>query len=99
MALGVYHHASKSDITTAFLFGVLALAFTCLLYGMAPEWFPVAYTVQAAFYMPIRIYTYHRKAWHYFLFGEFGLSWMFPPLPVLSARLTVSRLMLLCKRP
>ncbi|KIS00858.1 integral membrane protein [Cryptococcus deuterogattii 2001/935-1] len=53
----------------SFLFGVLSLAFTCLLYGMAPEWFPVAYTVQAAFYMPIRIYTYHRKAWHYFLFG------------------------------
>lgn len=52
----------------SFLFGVLSLAFTCLLYGMAPEWFPVAYTVQAAFYMPIRIYTYHRKAWHYFLF-------------------------------
>ncbi|WVO14095.1 hypothetical protein L204_101723 [Cryptococcus depauperatus] len=26
----------------SFLFGILSLAFTCLLYGMAPEWFPVA---------------------------------------------------------
>nr|ODN94969.1 integral membrane protein [Cryptococcus depauperatus CBS 7855] len=54
----------------SFLFGILSLAFTCLLYGMAPEWFPVAYTVQSAFYMPIRIYTYKQKAFHYFLFGD-----------------------------
>ena len=52
----------------AFLFGVLSLAFSCLMYGLAPEWMPFAYTAQAAFYLPTRIYTYKRKAWHYFLF-------------------------------
>ena len=56
----------------AFLFGVLSLAFTCLLYGIAPEWIPFAYTAQSAVYLPIRIWTYKMKAWHYFLFGELG---------------------------
>jgi hypothetical protein len=55
---------------TAFLFGVMSLTFTCLLYGMAPEWLPFAYTAQAAFYLPTRSWTYKRKAWHYFLFGR-----------------------------
>jgi hypothetical protein len=54
----------------AFLFGVMSLTFTCLLYGLAPEWLPFAYTAQSAFYLPLRVWTYKRKAWHYFLFGE-----------------------------
>lgn len=53
----------------AFVLGVCTLAFTCLLYGLAPEWFPFAYTVQAAVYMPFRVYSYKRKGFHYFLFG------------------------------
>jgi hypothetical protein len=47
---------------------VLSLAFTCVLYGAAPEWLPFAYTVQSAVYLPVRWYTYKRKAFHYFLF-------------------------------
>ncbi|WWC60822.1 uncharacterized protein I303_103398 [Kwoniella dejecticola CBS 10117] len=54
----------------SFLFGVMSLAFTCLLYGMAPEYFPLVYTVQSALYLPLRFYTYKKKAWHYFLFGD-----------------------------
>ncbi|WRT67406.1 uncharacterized protein IL334_004377 [Kwoniella shivajii] len=54
----------------SFLFGVMSLAFTCLLYGMAPEYFPLAYTIQIGFYLPLRAYTYKKKAWHYFLFGD-----------------------------
>jgi hypothetical protein len=57
-------------VPLAFLFGVLSLVFTCLLYGMAPEWVPFAYSVQSAFYLPVRIITYKKKAYHYFLFGE-----------------------------
>ncbi|ODN83434.1 hypothetical protein L202_01575 [Cryptococcus amylolentus CBS 6039] len=53
-----------------FLFGVLSLTFTAFIYGRCPEWLPVAYTVQAAFYLPLRIYTYKKKAFHYFLFGD-----------------------------
>ncbi|WWD09853.1 hypothetical protein V865_007981 [Kwoniella europaea PYCC6329] len=54
----------------SFLFGVMSLAFTCLLYGMRPDYMPLAYTVQSALYLPLRFYTYKRKAWHYFLFGN-----------------------------
>lgn len=54
---------------TAFLFGVSTLAATCLMWGLVPEWIPFAYTVQCGFYLPVRVYTYKRKAWHYFLFG------------------------------
>ncbi|EIW70179.1 hypothetical protein TREMEDRAFT_61943 [Tremella mesenterica DSM 1558] len=53
----------------SFLFGVLSLCFTCLCYGMAPQWLPFAYTAQAAFYLPVRFWTYRAKKWHYFLFG------------------------------
>ncbi|WVQ78433.1 hypothetical protein IAT38_000519 [Cryptococcus sp. DSM 104549] len=73
----------------SFLFGVLSLAFTCLMYGMAPEWLPFAYTVQSAFYLPIRIYTYKRKAWHYFFLCYFVnvldllWIWVFPSSSIL----------------
>jgi len=40
---------------------------------MAPEWLPFAYTAQSAFYLPTRILSYKRKAYHYFLFGELVL--------------------------
>ncbi len=63
-----------NEVVLAFLFGVLSLTFSCLLYGMAPEWFPFAYTAQSAFYLPTRIWTYKRKAYHYFLFGELLVS-------------------------
>ncbi|OCF36378.1 integral membrane protein [Kwoniella heveanensis BCC8398] len=76
----------------SFLFGVLSLAFTCILYGAAPEWIPFAYTVQSSVYLPLRFWQYKRKAWHYFLFG--GLCyfvnildllwlWVFPSSTVL----------------
>ncbi len=58
----------------AFLFGVLSLTLTCLLIGIAPEWIPFAYTVQSLFYLPTRIWSYKRKAYHYFLFGGSGIS-------------------------
>ncbi|KAL7424247.1 hypothetical protein Q5752_001834 [Cryptotrichosporon argae] len=54
----------------SFLFGVCTLTFTCILFGMAPEWIPFAYTVQCLFYLPTRAWSYKRKALHYFLFGH-----------------------------
>lgn len=57
-------------LTVAFVLGVVILAFTCLCYGMWPTWLPIAYTILFAVFIPIRIYTYKRKEWHYFLFGE-----------------------------
>ncbi|ORY28316.1 putative integral to membrane protein [Naematelia encephala] len=75
----------------SFLFGVMSLTFTCLLYGLAPEWMPFAYTAQSAFYLPLRIYTYKKKAWHYFLFGlcyfanvlDLLWIWVFPSSTIL----------------
>ncbi|WVQ98998.1 hypothetical protein IAU59_006130 [Kwoniella sp. CBS 9459] len=76
----------------SFLFGVLSLAFTCILYGAAPEWIPFAYTVQSSVYLPLRFWTYKRKAWHYFLFGDLCYFvnildllwlWVFPSSTVL----------------
>lgn len=32
------------------------------------RWIHVAYTLQAAFYLPLRLYLYKKRAWHYFLF-------------------------------
>ncbi|RXK40990.1 integral membrane protein [Tremella mesenterica] len=76
----------------SFLFGVLSLCFTCLCYGMAPQWLPFAYTAQAAFYLPVRFWTYRAKKWHYFLFGilcyfvnalDLLWIWIFPSSTVL----------------
>ncbi|WVW82794.1 hypothetical protein I302_104805 [Kwoniella bestiolae CBS 10118] len=76
----------------SFLFGVMSLAFTCLLYGMRPDYMPLAYTIQSALYLPLRFYTYKRKAWHYFLFGDLCYFvnvldllwiWVFPSSTVL----------------
>ncbi|KZT12897.1 uncharacterized protein LAESUDRAFT_638692 [Laetiporus sulphureus 93-53] len=51
-----------------FFFGVMSLLFTSLMFGLAPEWIHIAYTLQAAYYLPMRVYLYKKRAWHYFLF-------------------------------
>jgi hypothetical protein len=55
-------------LTPAFVLGVCTLAGTCLLWGLAPTWFPVVYTVQALIYLTWRVYSYKKKHFHYFLF-------------------------------
>lgn len=51
-----------------FFWGVMSLLFTALMFGMAPQWIHIAYTLQAAYYLPMRLYLYKKRAWHYFLF-------------------------------
>ncbi|KAI0722165.1 hypothetical protein C8T65DRAFT_628437 [Cerioporus squamosus] len=51
-----------------FFMAVMSLLLTALLFGMAPEWIHVVYSVQAAYYLPLRVYMYKKRAWHYFLF-------------------------------
>lgn len=51
-----------------FFLAVMSLFVTALLLGMAPEWLHVAYTLQAAYYLPMRVYRYKKRHWHYFLF-------------------------------
>ena len=43
----------------------------CLVYQLSHlpfRWIHVAYTVQAAYYLPLRVYMYKKRTWHYFLF-------------------------------
>ncbi|EJT97701.1 hypothetical protein DACRYDRAFT_84732 [Dacryopinax primogenitus] len=52
----------------SFFIGVQTVLISALIFGMAPEWIPFVYTVQMAYSFPYRVYTFKKKAWHYFLF-------------------------------
>ncbi|CAK9784518.1 putative integral to membrane protein [Cutaneotrichosporon oleaginosum] len=87
--------ASDSVVRTrekfSFVLGVCTLAGTCLLWGLAPTWFPATYTVQALIYLTWRIYSYKKKHFHYFLFDlcyfvnvlDMVWLWFFPSSTVL----------------
>ncbi|TFY80561.1 hypothetical protein EWM64_g3456 [Hericium alpestre] len=70
----------------SFFFGVMSVFFSALIFGLAPEWIHVAYTLQAAVLLPWRAYSYKRRMWHYFLFDlcyyvnilNFIYIWVFP---------------------
>lgn len=55
------------------------------------RWIHVAYTVQAAYYLPLRVYMYKKRAWHYFLFDlcyycsilDLVYIWAMPDSPAL----------------
>lgn len=52
----------------SFCVGVANLFFSGLLVGIAPEWIPFWYTAQAAYFLPLRVYLYKKRALHYFIF-------------------------------
>ncbi|GAA6034046.1 hypothetical protein JCM8097_000665 [Rhodosporidiobolus ruineniae] len=52
----------------SFLCGVMNVLISALLLGFYPTWIPEWYSAQMLFYTPMRIYTYKRKMYHYFLF-------------------------------
>jgi hypothetical protein len=70
----------------SFFFGVMSLLFSALLFGMAPQWVHIAYTLQALYLLPLRAYNYKKRLWHYFLFDlcyyitiiNFIYIWFFP---------------------
>lgn len=51
----------------SFIAGVLNIFISGYLIGAHPEHFYLWYTLQLAYYMPIRYYLYHKKGYHYFL--------------------------------
>ncbi|KAK7695582.1 hypothetical protein QCA50_000218 [Cerrena zonata] len=51
-----------------FFTGVMILLFTALMFGMAPQWIHITYTVLAGYLLPMRAYQYKKRSWHYFLF-------------------------------
>lgn len=52
----------------SFVFGVMSILLSALVFGLAPAWVHVAYTIQAAYLLPMRIYSFKKRRWHYFLF-------------------------------
>ncbi|KAG2362022.1 hypothetical protein BDR07DRAFT_1408015 [Suillus spraguei] len=70
----------------SFFFGVMSLLVSALLFGLAPQWIHIAYTVQGLYLLPLRAYEYKKRSWHYFLFDlcyyvtilNFIYIWFFP---------------------
>ncbi|KAF7331769.1 hypothetical protein MKEN_00056800 [Mycena kentingensis (nom. inval.)] len=52
----------------SFFFGVMFLVLSALLFGLAPQYIHIAYSLFGIILLPYRAYTYKKKAWHYFLF-------------------------------
>ncbi|KAH9482888.1 Glycerophosphocholine acyltransferase 1 [Psilocybe cubensis] len=75
----------------SFFIGVMTLLGSALMFGMAPQWVHVAYTVLGLYLLPLRFYQYKKRAWHYFLFDlcyyvtilNFVYFWLFPSSPAL----------------
>ncbi|KAH7873189.1 uncharacterized protein C8R40DRAFT_397033 [Lentinula edodes] len=75
----------------SFFFGVMSLLSSALLFGLAPQWVHIAYTVQALYLLPLRVYFYKKRSWHYFLFDlcyyvnilNFIYIWLLPQSPAL----------------
>ncbi|KAL2757197.1 hypothetical protein ACRALDRAFT_1062817 [Sodiomyces alcalophilus JCM 7366] len=51
----------------SFICGVMNIFISGYLIGGYPQWFHVWYTAQLIYFMPIRVFTYHRRGYHYFL--------------------------------
>ncbi|CAL1701595.1 unnamed protein product [Somion occarium] len=72
-----------------FFTGVMILLFTALVFGMAPQWIHVLYTVLGLYLLPMRAYQYKKRSWHYFLFDlcyyctilNFVFIWVLPTNP------------------
>lgn len=51
----------------AFIAGVLNIFISGYLVGACPQYFYLWYSIQLAYFYPIRYYTYHQRGMHYFL--------------------------------
>lgn len=51
----------------SFIAGVVNIFISGYLIGAYPDYFYIWYSLQLAYFMPIRYYNYHKKGYHYFL--------------------------------
>jgi Protein of unknown function (DUF2838) len=51
----------------SFIAGVLNIFISGYLIGGYPEYFHYWYTGQLLYFMPVRLYSYQKRGWHYFL--------------------------------
>ena len=52
----------------SFTVGVLNLVASSLCFALRPHLVPTLYSLLALYFLPIRVLTYTKKKWHYFLF-------------------------------
>ncbi|ORY81805.1 hypothetical protein BCR35DRAFT_303964 [Leucosporidium creatinivorum] len=52
----------------SFFFGVMNVLCSALLLGFAPTYIPLYYSAQMAAFLPLRVYAYKKRLYHYFLF-------------------------------
>ncbi|PWZ02003.1 hypothetical protein BCV70DRAFT_198286 [Testicularia cyperi] len=70
----------------SFVVGVLNLVVSSLCFALRPEWVPTLYSLLALYFLPLRVYSYTSKKWHYFLFdfcyflntANLLFIWVFP---------------------
>ncbi|KAI0301270.1 hypothetical protein BC826DRAFT_988459 [Russula brevipes] len=75
----------------SFFFGVMSLVFSALMFGLAPQYVHISYTLQLLCLLPYRFYKYKKLQWHYFLFDlcyyvniiNFVFIWILPHSPSL----------------
>ncbi|ELU41817.1 hypothetical protein AG1IA_04137 [Rhizoctonia solani AG-1 IA] len=48
----------------SFFYGVMMVLASALLFGLAPEWLHVVYSVHVAYFLPTRFYVYKKKHWY-----------------------------------
>lgn len=69
-----------------FSVAVMNLVVSSLIFATRPEWMALSYTIQTSWFLPLRIYSYTRRKWTYFLFDYCYFSnvlnlvylWIFP---------------------
>ncbi|KAN0062087.1 hypothetical protein ACQY0O_005604 [Thecaphora frezii] len=70
----------------SFVVGVLNLVISSLCFAFRPELVPALYSALALYFLPLRVYSYTSKKWHYFLFdfcyflnvANLLFIWVFP---------------------
>lgn len=70
----------------SFVVGVLNLVVSSLVFALRPEHIPTLYSVLALYFLPLRVWSYTSKKWHYFLFdfcyflnvANLLFIWVFP---------------------
>jgi len=51
-----------------FVIGVMNMVISSLIFAYRPEWMPISYTIQTTYFLPLRVYSYTRQKFTYFLF-------------------------------
>lgn len=70
----------------SFVVGVCNLVVSSLVFALRPELIPTLYSLLALYFLPLRVWSYTSKKWHYFLFdfcyflnvANLLFIWVFP---------------------